>query len=643
MPLSSSFASLLSATQRLRLRDLMRRGVHCFFSRLLQWGIIVLGGRLSASFYRPLHEQALVDPADVRRVTQHICRHWHEGLDCNHRGIQLGSLVEYKVAGYDVALWHRVRIVQEVLSLWETAWKELPFKAVISFSITPTFPEFVLQRVAAQGGTRLIHLVPKRVVNRRFRKCQTQRYREKDYNPFEVPLLNVQPVAEDPLVHVDMQSILFFASMDGYLTPMISVMEKLGTEQPACVLLPRVAKSRWRCFRDIPQRAQILFIEDLFDCQTAQVFHDALEKYAQLWDASKDRLRSRFAVDGVNFWEACEGDMQHIVTGYLPHCAAYVEMARRLSERIQPKVIIGARLRRAVEQAFFAVARQQGVPSLLLMHGEIMGRPYDTFFNMAKFEHVDKVCLWGKHHKQSVLSEFPDIVSDSIVITGNPAYDVLKDIRSVPKDAMRTKVAEQLGLSASPVPWITFTTGLNDTVFLFRAVQQAVAATPDALLLVKLHPGQSPQFYRNHLLAGLNDNVLIVKHEDSVDLFELFRASDVVLTKFSTTALDALAADIPLIIADVDPELRRRRPERFDFQRYGIPVAKDQTALTETLQRLVQDPQARHQAFAAVSRAREDLVGGVDGKAAERVIQVIRELERPVGLVPKARSDRIDR
>ena len=643
MQVGNGLASLARFAQRLELRDILKPYLSRILSRLLRGGVVVLGGRLSYLFYELLlQERSLVDAADVRRVTQDICRKWHEGLDCNHRGIRLGSLVEYRIAGYDVVLWDRVNIVQEVLSLWETFCQEPPFKAIISFSITPAFLEFVLQRVATQAGTRLIRLVPERVASHCFRQHETRRYRKKNYNLFEVPLLNVQPVTEDHLARVDMESILFIASLDAYLTPMISVMEKLDTQQPVCVLVPRAAETQWRRFRDIPQRVQILFIEDLFDRDTTRVFHDAVERFAQLWDTSRNRLRSAFAVQGVNFWEACEGDMQHIVTGYLPHCTAYVEMAERLFERIRPKAIIGARLRRAVEQAFFAVARQRDVPRLVLMHGEIAGDPYSTFQAMAGFADVDKVCVWGDRHKLSILSELPDIAEDSIAVTGNPAYDALEDILAIPSCVLRSKLVEQLGLDRTYAWWITFTTVPTNTTLLFKAIQEAISGIPDALLLVKLHPGESPRFYRDNMLASFSDNVVIVPHEGPVDLFELLRASDVVLTRLSTTALDALAADVPLVIVDVDEGLRCRHPDPYALERYGIPVPKDQAALTKTLRFLVQDPQTRQQALAAVNRAREDLFRGVDGKAAERVIQVVRELEGPAGLRPQARSDRTD-
>ncbi len=643
MRIGDNLVSLASFAQRLRLRDISRQCLSRFLSGLLRRGVAVLGGRLSYQVYELLSEEkSPVDPADVQRATQYICRNWYEGLDSNHRGIPLGSLLEYRVAGSDVVLWERVHILLEMLSLCERSWREMPLKAVINFSITPTFREFVLQQVAAQQGARAVHLVPRRGAIRRFRRSQTQRYQRKNYNPFEVSLLNLQPAIEDPVAHVEMQSILFIASLDAYLTPMIRVMEKLGAEQPACVLVPRAARTQWRRFRDIPQTARILFIEDLFDSETARVLHDALERYGQSWDTSKNRLRSRFAIDGVNIWDACEGGIQHIVTGYLPHCAAYVEMAHRLFERVRPRAIIGARLRRAVEGAFFAVARQAGVPSLVLMHGEIAGDQWGTFCAMARFEHVDKVCVWGDYHKLSILSELPDIAEDSIAVTGNPAYDVLEDIWSVPSYVLRSKVGEQLGLDRTYGKWITFTTVPTTTALLFRAIQEAIAAIPDALLLVKLHPGESPRFYLDNMLPNFSHNVVIVEHEGPVDLFEMLRASDIVLTRLSTTALDALAADVPLVIVDVDEALRRRHPDPYALQRYGIPVPKDQAALTETLQLLTQDPQTRQQVLSAANRAREDLLRGLDGKAAQRVIEVIRELERPVDLVPKARSDRID-
>jgi len=212
-----------------------------------------------------------------------------------------------------------------------------------------------------------------------------------------------------------------------------------------------------------------------------------------------------------------------------------------------------------------------------------------------------------------------------IVITGNPSHDDQRRAMEVPKGQMRARIAEALGIEDRYGTWVVYTTHSGNSAFLFRAIQKALLAIPDGLLVVKLHPDESPAFYCDNLLETARDRVVIVKHGDAAGLFKLFRASDIVMTRFSSTALDALAAGIPLMLVDVDPELRRRLPERFDFGRYGVVVPKDQASLNAALHRFATDSRARQEASQAVRLAQEDVLGAIDGAAAKRVVQVISE------------------
>jgi predicted glycosyltransferase len=105
------------------------------------------------------------------------------------------------------------------------------------------------------------------------------------------------------------------------------------------------------------------------------------------------------------------------------------------------------------------------------------------------------------------------------------------------------------------------------------------------------------------------------------DTFEQLYACDLLITKNSTTAVEAVALGKPVIVLNLD-----RTPDAVDYVAEGVAVGVySQESLTETITSLLDDDHV-------LASKRPDYIRRniyrVDGQASERVAQLVKRIIR---------------
>jgi CDP-glycerol glycerophosphotransferase (TagB/SpsB family) len=138
---------------------------------------------------------------------------------------------------------------------------------------------------------------------------------------------------------------------------------------------------------------------------------------------------------------------------------------------------------------------------------------------------------------------------------------------------------------------------------------------------VKVHPRESTSHYRN-LLARLDAQDAIVVHD--VDLNALLQASALLITGFSTVALEAMVYKCPVLIVNLTGE-----PDPVDYVSSGAALgAYTPDEIVTQMTRLL----AETQASTALATARQeyllDQLYRIDGQASQRVADLIQKMSR---------------
>ena len=242
----------------------------------------------------------------------------------------------------------------------------------------------------------------------------------------------------------------------------------------------------------------------------------------------------------------------------LPSIVHTLELVRRIIQIEQPNLLLTIDETGLLGKAAALQGLRLSVPTLNVQHGVRTDSPW------AEDQLFDRFATFGPSSKETFVKRGND---PSIFIpTGAPRYDRIFRREGIKS---RQQVAVELGLDPGQ-PIITFTSQRawgrmtpivkRETLLaLLRAWHQT-----DAQLVVKLRHGQPdyvpPEASRE---PGWNE----VKVTADYDLYDLFNASDVVVTAYSTAGMEAVAMGKPLLIINLTGQ-----PDPIPYVQEGVAV-----------------------------------------------------------------------
>jgi hypothetical protein len=542
-------------------------------------------------------------------LAQHLADSWFQGLGLEYRGVDLGPLLRYKLGGYNVHLHGLCRQAYKVQALLEAYRPGRVFMAEPALLPAGAF----LEALSTQSDVQIISLLPN-PIRTLGRALVNWLFYTVGYEKTEVRLLQVQPRRSLDISDVP-AAVLFVASMRNYVNPMLPVMRALRSH--AVTVVPSAAKG-WKGYADLDKASRVVFAEQLLDPALAADMQTKRREYRRLFREKRSLLRERLRLESrLELWPFAALGMQVVFDQLLPHAVGYVGLADRAIRHFRPGVVLIARQRRAFENAFVAVARRHGIPTGMLIHGHVSSQPVYHFVD-GRFDQVDLICSWGEAQKQTLLEKGAG--ERQVVVTGNPQWDDLSVSLGglAPRDVCRRRVGRQIRVPQDAF-WVTFTSQAVSRSF-FPTILDACRRLPGMVLIVKVHPGEKESDYRTMVPMADRKRCWIA---NKIDLHELLRASDVVLTYTSTTNLEALAVGTPLCIIDLsEPDM----PQRINLRTYGIPEARDGEQLCSVLSRMRRDSTWRRDLLEGGRRALADYAHGLDGGATERVVRALSEL-----------------
>lgn len=242
---------------------------------------------------------------------------------------------------------------------------------------------------------------------------------------------------------------------------------------------------------------------------------------------------------------------------------------------------------------------------------------YRRYFSNKFGSDVDKsdyfICP-GEYYKE--LKEY-SCVSKKVVVMGQPRYDTFTHADEIYD---RIKITRDLGLDPTKkiILWCTQTHGqsLDENRSSINAVYNVISSLKeDVQLIIKLHPEEeqdAPLYNEN-----THYKPLILKRD--MDTNALLYSCDLMITKNSTTAMEAVILNKPVIVLNLGGD-----PDRVNYVSEGVALGVyDPADLSFAVEKILDDNSILHE-------NREDYIKKylykVDGKATERVVDLILSL-----------------
>jgi hypothetical protein len=208
-------------------------------------------------------------------------------------------------------------------------------------------------------------------------------------------------------------------------------------------------------------------------------------------------------------------------------------------------------------------------------------------------------------------------IAKRVVVTGLPRYDILSNAHEV---YSRQGFLERYNINASHkiVHWSTQCHVLSqeENASNFKAIFGSIKSMEGICLVIKQHPAEPEKFageiIRQIKAYGINA-VLTPKNSDT---YEQLFVCDLMITRHSTTAMEAVALGKPVIILNLSG-----KPDQVEYVREGVALGiYNSSDLLGAMKRLLVDDS---ELSARRERYIEKYLYKIDGGSTQRVIDII--------------------
>jgi len=215
-------------------------------------------------------------------------------------------------------------------------------------------------------------------------------------------------------------------------------------------------------------------------------------------------------------------------------------VAEHILQRHRPSLIVSADDADQRCRVYSLLAREKGIPSLLVQQG-LTEKKYPEW----KFFSQTAVAAMGSRSRDDMIAQ--GVPPERIALTGHPGFDSLArpepDLRARMRADMELPQGRTMVLLISQPYYVGVFNTPRIRREMLRGIIRACGSLEDVVLAVKPHPGEDAREIKE--LIGTASNVVMV--DRTIDIVPLVKACDVVITFFSTVALQALYAGRPVV------------------------------------------------------------------------------------------------
>lgn len=257
------------------------------------------------------------------------------------------------------------------------------------------------------------------------------------------------------------------------------------------------------------------------------------------------------------------------------------------------------------------VGRFANIPSLLLLHVGMIGRNYKCPSFL-----VDRIAVTGEFAEDILIKCGVD--KDRLVVTGRPTYDAL--VRAE-EHFEKDEICRRLGLDPTRriVVYTTENLPPSESEAMVYAICKAVKDFSGLQFVVKVHPSELDLAMYQRVTRDIEVDALITR---DANIYEVLYVSDVVITGFSATALDAMMLDKPVITVNFTG-LEDPLPFAESGAAIGVYEEKD---LVPAIKMGLYDEDAREKLRGAREKFVYEHSHKRDEKSTERVIKLIEQM-----------------
>jgi len=314
----------------------------------------------------------------------------------------------------------------------------------------------------------------------------------------------------------------------------------------------------------------------------------------------------------------------------------YFSLIRACNQPEKKLVVLCLDHRKAYRYHFWGVdtadtLRRHGVKTLSIQHGGTRADSVEELASAAS----DIVLVWGKRVHREIIERYHG-EPRKFQIVGNPLHDRLANIDKSQAKIKFTQHYPELVAQLEQKQVILLATclhteyrGMENEMKMYQDYIRHVYNSIDfsrALLLVKMHPLDTlePNIYLQNILSSESeDNIVVVEpNKSDLDIYSLLSISDLLITRASTVAEEAMLMGKNVIAFDLVPDGPSKNYKHLEeYGTYTTVYADPNTKLADTISAfLVSNTIINNKSSSLIE---EELTYSLDGQSAPRAVDRI--------------------
>ncbi len=339
-------------------------------------------------------------------------------------------------------------------------------------------------------------------------------------------------------------------------------------------------------------------------------------------------FKELFWYKGVSLWDTLKGELRLRFYTYFPILINDIEISKKIIEIEDINIIVVSDQGDFRNKSLLVAAYPRKIPTLILQTGVMAG-------SIVFFEHgcafgeldgspskrplfPDKFSVYGDGSKD-ILKEARYPFYNSIIVTGQPRYDILARASEIyDGEKFRHDLNIAPGKKLVLITMQPSTTFANMEIFL-KNILQALKDDPQIQIVIKPKPDPSDTLEKRYkqLAEEMRSEVIVLPRNS--DTNEALYACDVLITFYSTVALEAMMLGKPVVTVNLT-----NQPDPVPYAQsdaaLGVYKTKD---IAPAVKKALDDPETRKRLESSRQKYLYKQCYKIDGQAAKRIVALI--------------------
>jgi len=263
----------------------------------------------------------------------------------------------------------------------------------------------------------------------------------------------------------------------------------------------------------------------------------------------KEEFLGIFSIQNESFWKIIKKNLKDLFEKRISEFIINIQKGKKLFEDNNFSSILVWSEIGSTEQILVKLAKQKGIPVILLQHGLFFDSGINGAFEMNKFQGVypvdaDEIIVWGEVEKNhQILAGIPE---NKIHVLGSPIFDNFSE--NIDNIESQTNIITLA--TSGPVKENVFDLTVNTiekNIETIKIISQLVDKF-NKKLKIKIHPSPD-EFDPTELVQKINKEIEVVKNGN---ITEIIKKSDIfIVIDISTVIINAQLLRKPVVSATV--------------------------------------------------------------------------------------------